>query len=467
MRRITMQHDESAFNEGLLRFLKESPTPFHAVAQMGEILDRAGFVRVAEADRWRLQKGSRYYVTRNDSAIIAFTTGDSVLGDTGFRMVGAHTDSPCLKVKPKPEIISKSYLQLGVEVYGGALLNPWFDRDLSLAGRVSYLSQDNGIQTAHINFRDPVAYIPSLAIHLDSGVNKKRSINEQTNLRPILTLSDQRIDEKSVSASERGKPDFREILREQIQKEYADAGAEFIPAPEPGAILDYELCLYDTQPPGYIGLKKEFIAGARLDNLLSCYIGLMSLTQAGTSLPSLLIANDHEEVGSLSTSGAQGSFLVSVLRRLCPAPDDFSRTMARSVMISSDNAHGVHPNYANKYDDNHGPVLNRGPVIKVNAKQRYASDSETSAWFRYLCQKANIPVQTFAMRSDMPCGSTIGPLTAAKIGIKTADVGVPTFGMHSVRELAGEKDGFYLYKVLKSFFETEGLNNERADNHSG
>ncbi len=347
-------------------------------------------------------------------------------------MAGAHTDSPCLRVKPEPEIVNKTYLQLGVEVYGGALLNPWFDRDLSLAGRVSYLSKDKTIKNVIIDFEIPIAVIPSLAIHFDRQANKERAINEQTDLPPIL-----------LQVSNEEKPDFREILLQQLKKQYPNIEAE--------SVLEYELSFYDTQPPGYVGINKDFIASARLDNLLSCYTCLMSLTEADKNASCLLVCNDHEEVGSVSTSGAQGPFLESVLKRLCPSPEDLGRTIDRSVMVSADNAHGMHPNYANKFDDNHGPVLNQGPVIKINARQRYASDSHTAALFRYICQKIQVPVQTFVMRSDMACGSTIGPITAARIGIKTVDVGVPTFAMHSVRELAGAKDGFYLYKVLKAF----------------
>jgi len=426
--------EESAFNQGLLNFLKASPTPFHAVAQLADMSEKAGFARVSESDTWNLKKGQGYYVTRNDSAIIVFTTGISDLAETGIRMTCAHTDSPCLKVKPQPEIVSRSYLQLGVEVYGGALLNTWFDRDLSLAGRITYLSEKKIIRSALIDFKYPLAFIPSLAIHFNRDANKNHTVNEQKDLPPVLA---------QVSGNE--MPDFRALLLQQLKKEHPDCDAD--------TVLEYELSFYDTQPPSFVGLNQEFIAAARLDNLLSCYTGLTSLAESDKQTPCLLVFNDHEETGSVSVAGAQGNFLESVLTRLCPCAENLSRTLARSVMISADNAHGVHPNYADKYDERHGPILNRGPVIKINAQQRYASDSETSALFRYLCQQAEVPVQSFVMRSDMGCGSTVGPLTAAKIGVKTVDVGVPTFGMHSVRELSGVKDAFYLYRVLKKFFD--------------
>jgi aspartyl aminopeptidase len=355
-----------------------------------------------------------------------------------MRMVGAHTDSPCLKVKPNPEIINNKYLQLGVEVYGGALLNPWFDRDLSLAGRVSYLDESGAIGNQLINLVKPVATIPSLAIHLDKEANENRSINKQLHLPPVLMKMPKTDTENPTKA------DFKEILLKIIN---ADT--------EPGKavrVLDYELSFYDVQPPAVIGLHDDFIASARLDNLLSCYTGLMAMLNDDGKQNTLLVCTDHEEVGSMSAAGAQGSFLKSVLERLCESDENMSRMIANSVMISADNAHGIHPNYADKHDENHGPILNDGPVLKVNANQRYASNSQTGALFRHLCELADVPVQSFVVRSDMACGSTIGPITASGLGVKTVDVGVPTFAMHSIRELAGRWDAYYLYRVLKQFF---------------
>ena len=428
---------DTEYTEGLLKFIQASPTPFHAVEAMTETLRAEGFQQLKESDAWDAVAPGRYYVTRNDSSIIAFKLAKD-LAENGLRMVGAHTDSPCLKVKPNPEIVSKGYLQLGVEVYGGALLNPWFDRDLSLAGRVSYSDRNDGVHSALVDFEQAIAVIPSLAIHLDREVNENRSINSQNHLPPVLMkLPD---DEKHKKAT----PDFRELLLKLLLKQ--------TPAAEAVKVLDYELAFYDVQPPAVVGLRQDFITGARLDNLLSCYTGLVSLMRAGENTNAMLVCNDHEEVGSVSTSGAMGSFLKSVLQRLCPTAEELARAIDHSMLISADNAHGVHPNYADKYDDNHGPVLNKGPVIKVNANQRYASNSETSAMFRNICEQADVPVQSFVVRSDMACGSTIGPLTAAETGIRTIDVGVPTFAMHSIREMAGRWDGYYLYRALREYY---------------
>ena len=424
---------DSEFVDGVLSFIKSSPTPFHAVEQMKGQLQKNGFEQLKESDAWQLKTPGKYYVTRNDSSIIAFTLGSGLV-EHGFRMVGAHTDSPCLKVKPNPEIIKNSYLQLGVEVYGGVLLSTWFDRDLSLAGRVNFVNDKGEVGNALVDFKKPIAVIPSLAIHLNPEVNENNTINKQQHIPPVLM----KLPDEGAS------PDFREMLLLVVQKQYPDLAAE--------KVLDYELAFYDTQAPSVVGLHKDFIASARLDNLLSCYIGLISLLQAGTDQNCLLVCNDHEEVGSSSAAGAQGQFLRSVLERLCPSPEDLARAIDQSMMISADNAHGVHPNYADKSDSNHGPVLNQGPVIKVNCNQRYATNSETSAAFRYLCEEADVPVQSFVVRTDMSCGSTIGPITASGIGVRTIDVGVPTFAMHSIRELAGCWDGYYLYRVLREYY---------------
>ena len=431
------------FVNGLIDFIKNSPTPFHAVEVMAQILERHGFKQLDETEQWDVnggKPGERFYVTRNDSSIIAFQLNQTLI-ENGMRMVGAHTDSPCLKVKPNPEIINNNYLQLGVEVYGGALLNPWFDRDLSLAGRVSYLNEDGAIDHQLIDLEKAVAVIPSLAIHLDRDANDKRSVNKQKDLPPILMKLPENDTDTSI--------DFKAILLKLVNVK--NATLDIKPA-RAEKVLGYELCFYDTQPPAVIGLHDDFIASARLDNLLSCYTGLMALIEGDSKQNTLLVCSDHEEVGSMSAAGAQGPFLKSVLERLCGGDENLTRMIANSVMISADNAHGVHPNYADKHDSSHGPILNNGPVIKINANQRYASNSQTSAMFEHLCELADVPVQSFVVRSDMACGSTIGPITASEIGVKTVDVGVPTFAMHSIRELAGRWDAFYLYRVLKQFF---------------
>jgi aspartyl aminopeptidase len=425
--------DERALLADLLSFLQRSPTPFHAASNLVELLKQSGFSMLAESDEWHLQRGGRYVVTRNDSSLIAFVIGRDDPVQTGVHFAGAHTDSPCLKIKPNPELQRSGYFQLGVEVYGGALLNPWFDRDLSLAGRVTFLGADGALGNALIDFKKPVAVIPSLAIHLDRDVNSSRSVNAQTQLPPVL-----------MCHAEKVTPTFRALLLAQL---HAQPGYEHA-----REVLDYEISCYDTQPPALLGIEQEFITSARLDNLLSCFVGVRALLAADGQRSAMMICTDHEEVGSASTAGAQGTFLQSVLRRIAGTHENYVRMVDRSMLISCDNAHGIHPNFSDKHDSNHGPLLNQGPVIKINANQRYATNSETAAQFRQLCRQVDAPVQSFVVRTDMACGSTIGPIAATETGVKTVDVGVPQWAMHSIRETAGSRDCWYLFRILQQFF---------------
>ncbi len=413
------------FNEGLLGFLDASPTPFHATQNMAMMFENAGFIKLDEVDKWELQAGEKYYVTRNDSSIIAFTYPKT---EKKYVMVGAHTDSPNLKLKPNAVIKEHGVVKFGVEPYGGLLLNPWFDRDLSLAGRVSYLDNEGVVQSVLINVEKPIAVIPSLAIHLDDKANKERTINKQTDIAPILTTNEDF--------------DLDLFIKWQLERN----GVENVKA-----IYAHELSFYDTQKAAFVGLHNDFIASARLDNLLSCYTAMVSICSIDAKKPMLFIASDHEEVGSDSVSGAGGSFLESTLKRMFSDYDEYMQMVRSSLMISADNAHAIHPNYPAKHDAQHAPYINKGVVVKVNANQRYASNSETIAAFRKVADVLEEPTQTFVTRSDMGCGSTIGPITATRIGVDTIDVGLPTYAMHSIRELAGSEDAHALYKILVGF----------------
>ena len=425
---------QPAFSKDLIDFLSASPTPFHAVATMRKRLEKAGFVALKEQDEWQLTQGGRYFVIRNDSSIVAFINGASNPLTAGVRIVGAHTDSPCLKVKPNPEIHERGYFQLGVEVYGGVLLPTWFDRDLSLAGRVTFRTTSGVLKSKLVNFNHAIATVASLAIHLDRTQNDSRSINKQTDLAPILG---------QVAGDT--TQDFRAILVTQLLAEHPDCAVD--------SVLDYELCFYDTQPAANIGLDRAFLTGARLDNLLSCYVGLEALLQADESQNAVLICTDHEEVGSTSAAGAKGPLLEQVLQRWVGSYDHYCRMSQNSMLVSVDNAHAIHPNFQAVHEPNHWPMLNKGPVIKINANQRYASNSVTQAIFRQLCLDSNVPVQTFVTRTDLGCGSTIGPVVATETGIQTVDIGMPTFGMHSIRETAGIADAEMLVGVLVAFFQ--------------
>ncbi len=429
--------NQQEFNKELCKFIGSATTPFHAVAAMIQRLEAGGFAELDEERVGELDAGGRYYVTRNDSSIIAFVCGRESPPLDGMRMVGAHTDSPCLMVKPTPEKLRNGCFQLGVQVYGGALLNPWFDRDLSLAGRVSFQCGDGQLRTALIDYRVPLATIPSLAIHLDRAANKGRTVNPQTDILPIL-----------FQQSGKNPTDFRALLKARLLEQHPNCNVQ--------QVLDFELAFYDTQAPAVIGLQNEFIASARLDNLLSCCVGLQALLQSDGAVSSLLVCNDHEEVGSLSAAGAQGPMLSSLLKRLAGSERAYAQLTERSLMISADNAHAVHPNFADRHDDDHVPLMNHGPVIKINASQRYASNSETTGFFRMLAAAEEVPVQAFVVRSDMGCGSTIGPIVAGATGIRTIDIGVPTLGMHSIRETAGARDAWDLCRVLRRFYDYRG-----------
>ena len=413
------------FNEGLLGFLDASPTPFHATRNMSAMFSNAGFIELHEIDKWELEAGKKYFVTRNDSSVIAFSYPKEA---KNYVMVGAHTDSPNLKLKPNPIIKEHGIVKFGVEPYGGLLLTPWFDRSLSLAGRISYLDMQDELQDILIDVQKSIATIPSLAIHLDDKANKDKTVNKQTDISPILTTDEEF--------------EFDTFLRWQLDR---------LGHPDIKEIYASELSFYDTQKASYIGLHDDFIASARLDNLLSCYVGMLSICSVDSHKPILFIASDHEEVGSDSTSGAGGSFLESTLSRMFSDKDEYMKMVRSSIMISADNAHAIHPNFSSKHDSKHAPYINKGVVIKVNANQRYASNSTTISKFMNSAKAINEPLQQFVTRSDMGCGSTIGPITATRIGVETIDVGLPTLGMHSIRELAGSDDALSLYKILVAF----------------
>ncbi|MDD2781895.1 M18 family aminopeptidase [Sulfuricurvum sp.] len=403
------------FNEELINFIDASPTPFHAVAWIQKALECRGFIQLAEDETWNLEEDKDYYVTRNDSSIIAFTYPPC--DEKGYTIVGAHTDSPHLRLKPNPLTTSAGVKRLGVEPYGGVLLNPWFDRDLALAGRVVYLEGEVR-KEALINIDRAIAFIPSLAIHLDREANSSHSINAQNDIIPLIAT---------------GEIDIDTFILSQIQADTTGL-----------TLLAHELSFYDLQKGSFVGVNGEFITSARLDNLLSCYVGMNALLE--TTYPMMLACMDHEEVGSESHVGAGGTFVEETLRRI--AGESFTTLMRRSLMVSCDNAHAQHPNFPSKHDAEHAPILNQGVAIKINSNQRYATSARTQGRFLQCARALHVSVQTFVTRSDMGCGSTIGPITSTRLGVETIDVGVPTLGMHSIRELSGISDAYGLYRIL-------------------
>ena len=430
-----------AITADLLQFIAASPTPFHAVHSAVARLAAVGFTPVSETASWRDLAPGRYYLTRGDSALLAFILPAGSGAAPGFRIIGAHTDSPNLRLKPRPAYHKEGYLQLGVEVYGGALLNSWVDRDLNLAGRV--ICRDpasGGLVSRLVLLPQPILRVPQLAIHLDREVNEKGlTLNRQEHLAPILGLS----------ATPCATP------HEPI---HALCAAALGVAAED--IVGTDLMLHERTPPTTAGLSQELVLAPRLDNLAMCHAALMALAQAadaadqGPLIP-LLALFDHEEVGSDSAYGAGAPLLPAVLERLVLARggdrDAFHQSVARSLCVSADMAHAVHPNYPDRHEARHRPVLNGGPVIKINSQQRYATCARTAALFRALCQQAEVPVQHYAHRTDLPCGSTIGPITATLLGIRTVDVGNPMLSMHSAREMAGANDPELMVRALHRF----------------
>lgn len=419
----------------LLAYVDASPTPFHAVAEAARRLDQAGFRRLREEDPWSLQAGGRHYVTRNGSSLIAFVVGTGAAAEHGFRLVGAHTDSPNLRVKPQPETAKEGYRQLGVEVYGGVLLHTWFDRDLSLAGRVLLAGEAD---PRLVRLDRAVARVPNLAIHLNREVNEKGFlVNKQTQLPPVIGLE--------PPAKNGEKPSsgwFKELLAAELR-----VGAD--------AIEGWDLMFHDLAPSIVSGFGREFIHAPRLDNLGSTHAALAALIDASTRpCPATLgiALYDNEEVGSESAEGAASPFLAAVLERITlktgGSREDLHRAVARSHFVSADMAHAVHPHHADKHEPQHMPRVNAGPVIKVNTNLRYATNGATQARFERLCREADVPFQRFVNRTDLPCGTTIGPITAARLGMPTVDVGNPMLSMHSIREMAGSQDHPLMVRVL-------------------
>jgi aspartyl aminopeptidase len=414
--------------QDLLEYIDASPTPFHAVAETSARLEARGYRLLDEAESWDVGPGDKVYLTRGGGSLAAFQIGQAPARDAGFHLIGAHTDSPNLRIKPNPELRKAGYAQLGVEPYGGVLLHTWIDRDLSLAGRA--LMEDGSARLLH--FERPLLRVPSLAIHLNRKVNSEGlMLNAQTHLAPILSLD-------GLEGTD---------LRELIAGELGDAEAK--------QIIAWDLMTYDVQPAALSGAGDEFIHAARLDNLASCHAGLSALLAEDddVALTRGLVLYDHEEVGSRSAQGAASDFLRSSLQRLSgSSPEDFYRAMAKSFLISADMAHGIHPNYTDVHEPKHQPLLGGGPVVKINVNQSYATDGESWASFERWATEADVATQRFVVRSDLGCGSTIGPITAAELGIRTVDAGNAMLSMHSCREMAAAADVPKMIALMRRFF---------------
>jgi aspartyl aminopeptidase len=431
-----LDQDRTPEASDLAAFLDASTTPYHAVSEIARRLTAAGFRAFREQDAWQVEPGTRGYVVRAGGSIVGFEVGTRPPADAGFVLIGAHSDSPNLRLKPLPDLSCLGYRQLSVEVYGGVLLSTWLDRDLSIAGRVVFANGKSEL----IDLKRVVCRIPNLAIHLNRDVNSAGLVlNAQTHLLPVLGLE-----------SEGGG--FAELLAEGLGST-ASSGAR------PEDVLGFDLCLYDTQRAAFAGHKQAFLFSSRLDNLASCHAALRALLGAAPDPEAtrVIAIYDHEEVGSQSASGARSLFLSDLLARLARgiSPADESalpRAISRSLLVSADMAHAVHPNYADKHDKQHRPRLGAGPVIKVNVNQSYASDGPAVAAFTAACRAVGVDAQHFSSRNDTPCGSTIGPISAARLGVRAVDVGNPMLSMHSCREMAASSDVAPMVRVLTQLF---------------
>lgn len=422
---------DRAHTDDLMAFVSASPTPYHAVASAAARLEKAGFRQVEETDAWDASTGGKYVL--RGGAIIAWYVPENARPETPFRIVGAHTDSPNLRVKPHPDSGAHGWRQVAVEIYGGVLLNSWLDRDLGIAGRLAL--RDGS--TRLVSVERPLLRVPQLAIHLDRQVNEGMTLDRQRHLQPVWGLGD--VEEGALIG----------FLADEIGLD-ADE------------VVGWDLMTHDVQPPAYLGRDRELLACARLDNLLSVHAGTAALASvAGTGdLPYIpvLAAFDHEENGSQAATGADGPLLGTVLERSVFARgggyEDRARALAGTVCLSSDTGHAVHPNYAERHDPGHHPMPNGGPILKVNVNQRYATDGAGRGVFAAACDRAGVPWQSFVSHNAMPCGTTIGPITAARHGISTVDIGVAILSMHSTRELCGADDPFLLARALRAFLES-------------
>ncbi|MBN2279184.1 MAG: M18 family aminopeptidase [Candidatus Marinimicrobia bacterium] len=423
----------------LMQFLDDSPTAAHAVLTMKKLLINNDFREISEKDEWDLKPGDKFFTIRNSTALIAGIIGNSPIIDTGFHVIGAHTDSPGFRIKSNSVYEKEGYIQLGVEIYGGPILATWTDRDLTLAGKI-IIHHNHGIETRLWRSNKNLVRLPNVAIHMDREVNDSGlKLDFEKHLPPVIGMAG-------------SQPFTKENLKQLIASDLQVTADQ---------IVEFELEIIDPQKASFLGISNEFFASGRIDNLMMCHAALSALTSIEKAPDVTMVVSlfDAEEIGSATMNGGGSPFLGQILERLMLTQDysreDFLRAIAKSFVLSADGAHAVHPNYVDKYKAKHLCRLNQGLVIKLNAKQRYASGPETTAQIELLAHKAEIPTQKYIHRTDKPCGSTIGPITATNYGITTADIGLPMVSMHSIREMAGSADQYFMVRFMKEFITSD------------
>lgn len=431
-----MQHTTKLANE-LIDFIHEGPSPFHVVRQTEAVLEAAGFTRLEHTKRWKLDKGGRYYVTTNGSALIAWIVGMGELEEEGFRLVQTHVDSPSIRIKPSPEMTTAGgFLKLNAEVYGSPILSTWLDRPLALAGRVSLRSAAvMHPQQVLVDFPDPQLYIPNISIHHNKGVNTGVELNPQKDMLPILGM---------LEAGKAGKDTLLAMLADRIGCKAGD-------------ILDYDLYTSEYERGCLLGRKQEFISSKKLDNLSLVYASVRALAaQTTTTCTPVICCLDNEEIGNRTRQGADSPMLATVLERIASSlgkdREDFFRAMQSSFMLSADMSHAVHPNAPDRSDPVVQVKLNGGPVIKFSGAQKFTTNSESSAVFQQLCELAQVPWQYYVNKSDSPGGSAAGTDSITQADMRSVDIGLALLAMHSIREIGGTADNAYMHAVLERFF---------------
>ena len=435
-----IEMEVKSFAREVIEFIDESPSTYHVVKNCSDILDENGFERIMPREKWEIKKGGKYFLKKSSSTIIAFTVGEDFDVKNGFKIFGAHTDSPCFRIKPNPEIITENVVRLNTEVYGGPILSTWFDRPLSIAGRVIVKGENSFFpRTVKIKIDEPLLTIPNLAIHQNREVNNGVKIDKQNDVLPVISLINKNFEREGY---------LERVILEKTGIKKKD-------------IIDFDLYLYATEKGCLLGANEEFMSSPKIDNLASVYTGLIGLLEAEENQDriNIFVAFDNEEIGSATKQGADSNYLLNTLERISLAlrlsRGDFLQMLESSYILSADAAHAAHPAHLGKTDPTNRGKINEGISIKISAKQKYTSDGYSIAVIKQLIEGTEIQIQPFVNESNELGGSTIGPISSTHLDIDGVDLGVPMLAMHSVRELCGIFDVFYLKELAKEFFSKE------------